>query len=305
VINFRYHLVSIIAVLLALSIGIVTGSGFLGGPLLEGIKGRVNDLELKNHNLQEQVVENKRRSDGQERAFELLQSDVVEGKLAGEDVVVVDFAGSDEGLDEGIRDVVAQAGGRVATVLTFSDDLVLDDSARREELAAVLAAPADDGDALRRSVAEEVGRALGSASRQTRMPSEVDALVDALESTRFLTVERASEVTVPFGALFVVAASGPGQAAFPVADFGVRLSTELARKSTPVVATEAEDSSWGLVAATREDPEASERVWTVDNANEAMGRIAVAFALDRSIERPAQDFGTDPGAEVIPSPPAG
>ena len=39
--DFRFFLISIVAVFLALGIGIVLGSGFLGDPLLDTLDGQI------------------------------------------------------------------------------------------------------------------------------------------------------------------------------------------------------------------------------------------------------------------------
>ena len=43
-IDFRYHLVSIIGIFLALAVGIVLGTTALNGPVLDDLRGRIDDL---------------------------------------------------------------------------------------------------------------------------------------------------------------------------------------------------------------------------------------------------------------------
>jgi hypothetical protein len=44
VIDFRYHLVSIVAVFLALAVGVVLGSAALNGPVVAGLRKSVSTL---------------------------------------------------------------------------------------------------------------------------------------------------------------------------------------------------------------------------------------------------------------------
>ena len=51
-IDFRYHIVSIVAIFLALTIGIVVGTTALNGPVLDDLRGRVNVQARDKRNLE-------------------------------------------------------------------------------------------------------------------------------------------------------------------------------------------------------------------------------------------------------------
>lgn len=55
-INFRYHVVSLTAVFLALAVGLVLGSTVLNGPMLDALESRVNTMGRENSQLREQVA---------------------------------------------------------------------------------------------------------------------------------------------------------------------------------------------------------------------------------------------------------
>ena len=55
VINFRYHVVSLTAVFLALAIGLVVGTAALNGPVADSLKEQVDALRKDNQQLREQV----------------------------------------------------------------------------------------------------------------------------------------------------------------------------------------------------------------------------------------------------------
>ena len=44
-INFRFHLVSLVAVFLALAVGVVMGYGILGQPTVSGLQNRIDTVE--------------------------------------------------------------------------------------------------------------------------------------------------------------------------------------------------------------------------------------------------------------------
>jgi hypothetical protein len=89
VIDFRYHLVSLIAVFLAVALGIVIGTTALNQPILSDIRGQVSTLEQDKRTLEDRT----RRLDGQVAADEDFAATVapalVGGALAGRRVLLV------------------------------------------------------------------------------------------------------------------------------------------------------------------------------------------------------------------------
>jgi preprotein translocase subunit SecG len=55
VINFRYHVVSLTAVFLALAIGLVVGTAALNGPVADSLKENVNALRKDNQQMRQAV----------------------------------------------------------------------------------------------------------------------------------------------------------------------------------------------------------------------------------------------------------
>lgn len=63
-IDFRYHLVSIVAIFLALSVGIVLGTTLLEDPVIKASEGLANQLREGNNELRDQVEALQRREAG-------------------------------------------------------------------------------------------------------------------------------------------------------------------------------------------------------------------------------------------------
>jgi hypothetical protein len=303
-IDFRYHLISIVAVLLALSLGIVTGSGFLGGPVFDALENRVQAVTGANQRLREQNAAIQQRANASDFALAALEPEILEGDLLGEQAVVVRFAQSDQDLLDGLDSMFENAGGTVATTITLDDELVLSDPDRRTSLAALLGTAETSADALRLRLADVLGQALAAAADGGRLAIQIRLrdLLDGLVELGLLSVE-ASPATIPSGALFVVAGGGQSDPPYPLPQLAVTLTVRLAARNGAVLGAESSESTWGLVAGLREDPETQSSVWTVDNADEVIGRVSAAMVLQRASERPATHYGTDPGAAaVIPEP---
>ena len=68
-IDFRYHLVSLIAVFLAVALGIIIGTTALNEPILTDIEGQVAELEEDKRSLEDRTQQ--------------LQADGAQARLAG------------------------------------------------------------------------------------------------------------------------------------------------------------------------------------------------------------------------------
>ena len=311
-IDFRYHLISIVAVLLALAIGIATGSGFLGGPLLDELESQSADLFDRNQRLRDTALDLNRRLNASSEALAALEPHLVAGALSAEQVVLIVFEGSDEALIDDVRSALEDAEGRIATTITLSSKFALAEPADRDELTDIVSDSAgSDLSQLRVSAARALGDSLAAVaspdveSARTGGPSARLRLLTArFEEAGFLSIDTEVEgQIVPASPSLVLVGGAEPPPPFDAGGFATAFMSELGRKELPLVAAESVDSTWGVVATLRADDETRDAVWTVDQADTPAGWISVPLALSRAIGRPAEHYGTDPGAtEVIPQP---
>src|SRR5260221_13324960 len=102
-INFRFHLVSLVAVSLALAVGIVVGASIVNRAIVDGLNNRIDKVE-KNADTQRNA--NRALSASAQQLQSYLQTAapyVVEGRLTAVPVVVV----AERGVDRtAVRSVV-------------------------------------------------------------------------------------------------------------------------------------------------------------------------------------------------------
>lgn len=303
-IDFRYHLISIIAVLLALSIGIVTGSGFLGGRLLQEVRSAARRVADRNQTLRLENSEVRERAEAAEAALEALEPGLLDGALLARTVMMLEFEGADEDAAGQVRAAVERAGGQIAGVIRFQEGLSLEDEASRAELAALLdgagAAPPD----LRLALADALGRALNEAAapRDSGDQAGLENLLTGLENTGLVVTENLP-IVFPSGTDFVVAGGAVPEPAWPAADFAVTMAQRLAEREGGVVVVEPTQSTWDMAGAVRRNGDTQAVVWTVDNSDTVLGRVASVLVIERAGNRPANHYGTQPGASaVVPGP---
>ena len=113
-IHFRYHVVSLTAVFLALAVGLVLGSTVLNGPMLDALNNQVNTLGRDNSQLREQVSfleeEASREETFAAEAAPMLLADALTGRRAA---LVVLPGGEDYG--EGVSEMLGLAGATLTS----------------------------------------------------------------------------------------------------------------------------------------------------------------------------------------------
>ena len=303
-IDFRYHIVSIVAVFLALGIGLLMGSGVLGDPLLDNIRERARDVQAFNDRLKSDVVELEDELSVQRRFTETVEPMLVEGRLAGQDVVIVDVAAGDLPLDSLMDSLEDRAGATVAAIVTVTDDFGLGAEEDYEELRTIVGAVPGEPDELRADAARQLGTRLAALAGGKRSQRAI-TLVRSLEEAGFLDVaEEDEQDPIPEGAKFVVAASGDGEQPYPVEEMVAALAGGLTTTPVEAVGVETAGSEWGAAHAIREDGDLSTAIGSVDNVEKLSGRIALVMALDRIEGEEPGHYGEkdDASSGVIPEP---
>lgn len=119
-IDFRYHLVSIVAVFLALAIGIVIGStSVLKGAVLSGLqktsaaeKSRIDSLYAQNGQLKQQLNAAESFASASEHVL-------LDGLLDGQRVVLVEAPGASGSVVSGVQNALTTAGATVTGQVQF------------------------------------------------------------------------------------------------------------------------------------------------------------------------------------------
>src|SRR5690606_16648748 len=143
VIDFRYHLVSIVAIFLALTVGIVLGSTVLEPTFYKSAEELTATLRQNNEKYLAQISELQSREKGSDAMVNAHAADLVRGVLAGERVVLVEAPGAPAAIRDPIQKVVATAGAVFTGRVSLTDKFVAADQAGVVEGLAGTLAPAD------------------------------------------------------------------------------------------------------------------------------------------------------------------
>ena len=300
-VDFRYHLVSVVAVFLALGIGVLMGSGVVGEPLLDNIRDRARDVQDFNDRLKDDVVDLEHDLSVSRRFMEAVEPMLVEERLADEDIVIVDVASGDVPLDSLLEGLEDGAGASVASIVTITDDFELGVEEDVAELAQITGSDATPEE-LRVEAATAIGERIAALAQRRRPVADPDDLLHTLEDAGFLDLaEEVESAPVPPGASLVIAASGVTDPTFRI-DQVVTALGEAAAAGAPVVVVETTDSAWGIAGSVRGDGDLSNLIGTVDNVDKLSGRIALVMTLARLEGEGPGHFGEKGDVSVIPEP---
>lgn len=325
-IDFRYHVVSLIAVFIALAVGIVLGAGPLRGQLSDTLEGQVEELGAERNDLRGQVELNDRRAQAKDEIIDALSPAGIANVLEGSDVAVVRLPGSDADVGDDISAAVLAGGAQSVTRVEVQQSWEqVDDDGDRAQAVAELAKDLDTEDEPAQVLAAVL---TGSTTADAGSSSPPAAAAMQLEQAGLLSVQANGDEVDPalpgapdLRSHEVVLLLGGGPAGRDPADprgssvlqDRLDLVRALAETSSTVCVCGAGTETWQdpvadaedpLVAAVRADGELADEVSTVDNVESSAGRLAAVWALARLRHGEAGHYGLAADAEgPLPPPP--
>ncbi len=124
--DYRYHALSLAAVLLALAVGVLIGVAIGDSNLVSSAKnGVVRDLSSEVNGANRQAAQLRAQLSGVEAVGNDLSEIAVHGLLNGRRIGLVFLGGSSDQIDGLVRDAVTQAGGNLVTVAAVHEPLDL------------------------------------------------------------------------------------------------------------------------------------------------------------------------------------
>lgn len=304
-INFRYHVVSLTAVFLALAIGLVVGTAALNGPLADSLRDRVNALGKHNEQLRESVnnleTEVKREEDFVTEAA----PHMLKGTLTGRRILMLVLPSGQDHVD-GVTEMARLAGasitGRIDVQEKFIDpdnSVLLLGVAAKAARATVpdVGLPSDDG--VEKSSAL-LASALLDRPEGGSPVTDVDrrSVLDDYSEAGYLNVH--DKVTGSAEAIVLVSGQPYVDRDAPRKDRSVvRLAEQFDKAGVAVVAGSG-SSGGNLVAEVRRDPALAKTISTVDNANTVAGQVVTALSVVRQLtQKQAGAYGVGAGAESL------
>ena len=310
-IDFRYHLVSIIAVFLALAVGLVVGSTALSGKAEEALKVAQHNALANNKTLEkERSALNNQVSADQAFAHAASQR-LIGGLLAQQKVVVVIAPGADSAVTSGVVTALKQAGATVTGQVQLQQSFMTTSAANEASLTqlgnnlatqAGLAPPAQSQSTVagQQSAAHVLAASLLATAPGTGLsPKASTAILTGLSQTGFLSVN--VNAPLPTATLAVLVTPG-GSAPQDGSEVLGAVAAELSAAGSGTVMAGG-TASVGAGSVISKENNAAKPVSTVDNADTETGQIMVVQALAYLLagKAPAA-YGIASGVAPSPAP---
>lgn len=305
-IDFRYHLVSIVAVFLALATGLVIGATSLQDQVAGTLQGQVTQLRGEKQGLRNQLDQSAEAGRRQDQFVTDVTPQVVSGQLARRNVVVITLPGTPDALVRSTEDTLRKAGATPTGRVEVDESWI--EGSQGERTAALRRAAGEQGTDPQAVPANRLGGLVLAEAVSVRQdkPGDratnpgLDVLVEAgLVSATPDAPRRADSAVVLWPGLS--APDGENRVVPAWAD----LVTAVGLSGRPVVgvsngtpdpATGAPD---GLVSALRDSAEVSGAMSTIDDGARPVGQVAMVLALREEYAGRSGHYGLDKDASAV------
>ncbi|MEO8518223.1 MAG: copper transporter [Dermatophilaceae bacterium] len=308
-IDFRYHIVSIVSIFLALAVGIVLGAGPLKEDIGKSLTAQTSALRDEKTQLRTELDAAQQGTVARDAFVSAVAPAIMKGQLTDRTVALVVAPGADADLVKRTTAALGTAGAKIGSTVTLTDTWA--DPAKRtfrntlaNQLAALVKAPLAAGpDQLAATV---LARAiLGGTSQSTqRVDPGASAALEGLVAGELVKV---SDSVVPSSAAVLVGGPVKGSTQ-PETDARLATYVELVRAldaagsgAVVITASNTTDASLSgdLVAAVRKNADAAKVASTVDDGDLPMGETTLVLALGQQYSGGAGQYGMAADAKAI------
>ncbi len=317
-IDFRYHLVSIVAVFLALAIGIVLGSTELQGSTLDGLRTLSNSLRSQLSAVSAERDGYKQQASASDAFLQTAEPKLLNGMLAGDKIVLVTEPGAPSAVINGIEKAAGYAGATVTGTVALQPKFNDLSGATRSSLSAIntdlattdgtgLAPGTDQQTVYQQEAAQLIATAiLNQADGEPGLTGpQAQTLLGAYAKSGYLTAsgtpwDRATLAVIV--APQAVPADGPNDPANQVL-LAVAAQFAGASAATLVAGSATSSAAPASAISVLRGSSVSSQVSSVDNADTRLGQISTIWALaDQLAGGKPNSYGISGASAVSPVP---
>jgi hypothetical protein len=287
-INFRFHIVSLIAVFLALALGIVMGATVVNRAIVDRLNDRIDTVE-NNANKRKAESDQLRDEVGQLNQYiDGTKNFAIAGRLDGVPLATIATRGVDGDAVKQSVQLAQQAGARAPGIIWLEEKLTLSDPNALRDLGDLLGRPGQNA----RTTREEAWNALASrvASGSGTAANGRD-LLTALADAGFISFEPVGDQGDNFSAasfgggdarvLLIDGTNGQVSANEVLAPLGTALASNRLRLVAGEVFAEKDGGPkrGALLSPIRGNDDLKQAVSTIDDMDQLEGRVASVLAL--------------------------
>ncbi|HEY2043524.1 MAG TPA: copper transporter [Jatrophihabitans sp.] len=299
VISYRYHIVSVIGIFLALAVGVVIGTSALNGAVVGDLHRQVSDLKASNNAANAANTQLQARAGDGNSLAKTYGSKVVAGSLQGVTVVILGAPGATADLKNAVANEVALAGGKVTGRFQLSS--AFSDPQRAADIKA-LATTGAHPVGLQLPASDDAGVLAGSLLGYVLFGhGQATDLTQVLTGFETLNMAKAEGGVASSGKLLMIVAPGSQPSADGAGKMMMSTAVQLATSggATMVVGDATSAAANGLIGLVRADAHAKETVTTVDNGSTPLGQVGAILAGQQLLTGHKGQFGSAAGADSL------
>ena len=301
--TFRYHIVSLLSVFLALAVGIALG----GGPLSE--IGRADDssdaANAGSPRVTAELAQARAASGFQGEVTTGLAPDAIGDAIARRTVSIVTLPGADKEVVAGLTAAVKQGGGVLTGTYAVRPKLVAPDGKSLvDTLGAQVAESVKDADIPTTATTyDRIGQLIGRAVATTTNAGDPtdDGSADILSSLRGAQLlDAAAQPTKRSSLVLVVLGKEPADDSGADNILGGIASGIAERADSVVVAGSTASATDGVLKTLRDDETFAASVSSVDSDQTAAGRLVAVLALAADMDGEPGHYGASGADGALP-----
>jgi hypothetical protein len=299
VISYRYHLVSIIGIFLAIALGVVIGTTALNGAVVGDLRRQVTDLKQANSTSSAQNKALQAQAGNADLLARSFVSKLAGTALVNRTVVVLGAPGASSKLSDSVAKEVVAAGGKVGARLQLSKDFA---NPKRAVDIRALATSGAHPVGLQLPSTDDAGRLAGALLGYVLFGhGQSTDLTQVLTGFGTLNMIKTLGSSVVAGNVVLLVAPGGLPADDSSAPALLSMTTQLGTSggSTVVLGDTPSASQHGLVALVRGDDAAQQAVSTVDDVDTDLGQLTTVLVASEAIARRNGQYGTSLGASSL------
>jgi Copper transport outer membrane protein, MctB len=312
-IDFRYHIVSIVAVFLALGLGLLVGATALQPTALGGL---ISLSQREHEQIGAALAANRqlnRQIDSNDQWAQANAPQLLHGLLAGERVVVVEAPGASSQVVSGVSDALAEAGATVSGQVQIQDKFFDVSRATQQQLTQLAQRFTPVAVSLQGSPVAQASQAIAGAILTRdgagqpvagQRDSASAALLSGFGAEGFLAVNGQPDARATLAVVIIPDTPQSTSISNPQSQRLVTLAQQLnlAGQGTVVAGSVDGSGPGSAIDVMRNDGRAG-HLSSVDNANRTIGQIVVAQALAEQLRGVSGSYGaTSSAASAAPSP---
>lgn len=307
-IDFRYHIVSLISVFLALAVGIVLGAGPLEQTIGQSLTGQVAQLRQEKDTLRDERDSAVRARDDERSFVAESAAELLADRLTGQRVVIISLGTVPDdtlrAVDARLIQADATVTGHVTLTATWTD---ADSAQYRKTLSGSLTShlnPVPTGATADATLAAGLVQALTGADSAdpNAFSDSAKNLLGILTTSDNALVTPAGDLTSPADAVVVIAPPLKTGAVPSDAVQAARLEVVAAaqQESDGAVLVDGARGKGSLVDALLADPTLSSTVSSVSGISATSAQVSVPMALAAQIAGKVGHYGHGDGETVLP-----